>query len=169
MLDLLCPDMYVERVTDIKLDILKQKGFFYILLDLDNTIVPWGESEFIEGFEEWFEKAVLSGFNICIISNSSPGRASNLSLKLKIPFICPALKPFKRAFLKALHILKGEPSQTIMIGDQIFTDILGGKRAGFYTILVKPVHNRELFTTRMVRTLEKLVINLLKNKKKFPP
>jgi len=164
MLRFFSPGIYVNSVTELDLNELKRRGFSSILLDLDNTIVPWGEDTLIPDLEGWMARAFSMGFKACIVSNSSPRRAARISKKLDIPFICPALKPLRRSFFKALRLIGGETAGAVMIGDQIFTDVFGANRAGIFSVLVKPVHSKELFTTRIVRRFEKSLIKLLKNK-----
>ena len=125
MLKIFAPNMYRTSVGDINLKTLKEKGFRYIFIDLDNTVVPWGENYFAEGRKEWILNAVSEGFKICIVSNSSSGRCAALAGQVDLPFVCPAFKPLKRGFLKALELTGGKSSQAVMIGDQIFTDVLG--------------------------------------------
>jgi len=168
MLKLFCPDMYVLSVTDIDTDRLKERGFCYMMIDLDNTLLPWGEDSFPDEVIEWLEKSSVRGFKICIVSNASRKRVQFLAEKLNLPFICYAGKPLKGCFFKALDLMNGNVESSVVIGDQIFTDIFGGNRTGIFTILVRPVKIRELFTTRIMRKFEKMAIYLLKRKRFFP-
>ncbi len=75
-----------------------------------------------------------------------------------IPAVYKAGKPRKRAYRKAMAMLSTTPHETMMVGDQIFTDVLGGNRLGLYTILVKPIHQQEFIGTKVMRILERLVL-----------
>ena len=168
MLKLLCPSMYVTSVTDIDTALLKERGYGYIMIDLDNTLLPWGEIKFSPEVVGWVEKTISRGFKMCIVSNASGKRVKFLSEKLGVPFIYYAGKPCKGGFLRGLNLMNGNIERSVVIGDQIFTDILGGNRAGIMTVLVRPVKKKELFTTRIMREFEKMAIYLLKRRGFFP-
>jgi HAD superfamily phosphatase (TIGR01668 family) len=74
------------------------------------------------------------------------------------------VKPRRRAFRRALHIMELTSQETAVIGDQIFTDVLGGNRLGLYTILVTPISEKEFIWTRLMRKLERFVLNYLKKR-----
>jgi HAD superfamily phosphatase (TIGR01668 family) len=78
-----------------------------------------------------------------------------------IPFVSKATKPRVKGFAAAMELLGVRPEETVVVGDQIFTDILGGNRAGAYTILVVPIDPREFLGTRLVRVVERRVLNYL--------
>ncbi len=160
--------MYVKSVTDIDTDRLKEQGYCYIMIDLDNTLLPWGEITFSSEVVEWIEKAIATGVKMCIVSNASGKRVKFLSEKLGLPFIYYAGKPCKGGFFKGLNLINGDIKSSVVIGDQMFTDILGGNRTGIMTILVRPVKEREFFTTRIMRKFEKVAIYLLKRRGFFP-
>jgi len=160
----LCPHLYVNAVTDIDLHGLKTNGFSTLLFDLDNTLLGWRSKEIAPDVKAWIEKAKTLGFKLHIVSNSFRHRVDHFSTVLGIPGIAKAIKPRKSVFLEALRTVQSKPSETAFIGDQLFTDILGGKRIGLYTILVSPVDKRELFTTEIVRIPEKIILDLFKRK-----
>lgn len=158
-LKLLCPDLFVPKVEDIDLEKLKNAGFNTLIFDLDNTLLGWRASSFSSNVLEWIEKARIFDFKMCIVSNCIlKGRVYKLSKKIGIPSISKAVKPRRWAFREAIKFLNGDMKKTAIIGDQIFTDILGGNRLGVYTILVKPVDSREYFTTALQRLGEKIII-----------
>lgn len=99
---------------------------------------------------------------ICIVSNTRyPGRLRRLAEKLQVPFVKGRLKPRKSAFRPALELLGVAPERAAVIGDQIFTDILGGNRLGLYTILVRPLSRREFFGTKISRIFERMILRAL--------
>lgn len=154
----LIPDIIVENIYDINLDFLKEKGITSLVLDIDNTLVPQ-KSKFPDKMTiEWLEKVKKEGFKICLISNNTKRRVNEFKEKVGVPGIAWAIKPRKGAFKKALKILNAKPNETALIGDQIFTDIFGGKRAGLYTILVKPLSKEELGWTKLMRRAERHVL-----------
>lgn len=165
MLNYFCPDLFIDRVEDIDLTRLKSKGFDTLIFDLDNTLVGWRSKHLAQSVLDWLKKAQDLGFKMCIISNCIlKKRVSWFGEMLGIISIPKAVKPRKKAFLKALDILESTFNKTVVIGDQIFTDILGGNRLGLYTILVIPVDKREFFSTIIQRTAEKIILLRLKRK-----
>ncbi len=162
MLQLLCPRLFVNSVHQIDLEALKQTGIKGIIVDLDNTLVPWNEDAEFPKAVAWLKKVKDAGLSVCIVSNNHPRRAKTLAGTFDIPFIWQAVKPRRRAFRKAMRIMKLRQSQTAVVGDQVFTDILGGNRLGLYTILVRPLKKQEFIGTRLVRQVEKIILFTLR-------
>ncbi len=166
MFKLLYPKLYVAKLFDIDLAELQKKGICAILLDLDNTIVPRDQDCCPGEIVQWIKKAKKHGFKLCIVSNNSPARVQTLASSLAIPAVYRAVKPARRPFIQAMKLLGVAPDQTAFIGDQIFTDVLGGNRLGLYTILVAPLPGREFWATRLFsRRLEKLILCRLNRQK----
>ncbi|MDK2889287.1 MAG: putative phosphatase [Thermoanaerobacter sp.] len=166
MLKLLYPRLYVADLFEIDLVKLKDAGICAILLDLDNTIVPRDQNCFSDKVREWIGQAREQGFKLCIVSNNSPGRVRALAASLDVPAVCRAVKPARRPFIQAMKLLGVAPGQTAVIGDQIFTDVLGGNRLGLYTILVPPLPGPEFWGTRLFnRQLEKLILCHIKRQR----
>ena len=149
------PDEHVQTIVEIDTNRLKKSGIKGILIDLDNTLIPYGEKQIPEKIREAIEKIQKDGFEICIISNATKKRVKTRISFLNIPFIYNAHKPFKAGFTQAQkEILHLSPPQITIIGDQIFTDILGGNLMGFYTILVEPLNKKDFIGTKIFRMLE---------------
>lgn len=164
MLRMLCPNVYLESIYELDLEKLKKKGIKGIITDLDNTLISWGEEAIYPSLDEWFEKLKEEGFKICLVSNNSLGRVSLFSERFDIPAVPKAAKPRRRPFRQALKHLEMEPAEAAVLGDQVFTDVLGGNRMGLFTILVIPVSSREFFGTRIVRQAERFVLKSLKKR-----
>ena len=159
-LKMFLPDFSIDKVENINLERLKDLGFDSIILDLDNTLVSWKTKAITEDVKNWIKKAQSLGFKLCIVSNCLlRGRVKFFSDLLNIPFVFRAIKPRKKAFVDALKILDTVPDKTVVIGDQVFTDVLGGNRMGFLTILVVPVDKREFYITILQRTMEKILLS----------
>ncbi|MBI2265103.1 MAG: YqeG family HAD IIIA-type phosphatase [Armatimonadetes bacterium] len=156
--------MVKKSVVDVNLEELREAGYDAIIFDLDNTLVGWRAKTVPQDVTRWLERAGDLGFKMCIVSNSLVRRVTKFSELLGIPAIPKAIKPMQRPFLRALHILNAHPQKVVVIGDQVFTDVLGGNRLGSFTILVRPVDKREFFTTILFRTAEKLVLFRLRKK-----
>ena len=98
---------------------------------------------------------------MCLVSNNKKDRVSNFGRILGVPALSKARKPRRRAFREAMRIMNTRPETTAVIGDQIFTDVLGGNRLGLYTILVVPLSKQEFIGTRCMRHLERVVLKIL--------
>jgi len=157
MLKKLRPHQTEESICGIDLNCLYLRGFRSIIVDLDNTITAWNRSHITPGLTEWFRLAKQLGFKICILSNGSYRRVNVVASKLGIEVAPKKAKPMRRAFRNAINILGADPETTVVIGDQIFTDILGGNRINLYTILVNPISDKEFIGTKFSRLMEKLI------------
>ena len=160
----LYPDEFKESVYEIDYKKMYQKQFRGILFDVDNTIVFPGapaDEKSIKLFEELKEM----GFTCCLVSNNNEERVKPLSAKAGIPYIHSANKPFSNGLRKGMEKLGRESSEIFLVGDQIFTDVLGAKNTGIYCVLVKPLNKKEDIFTAMRRVLEKIVLFFYNRKK----
>ncbi|MDI7247795.1 MAG: YqeG family HAD IIIA-type phosphatase [Bacillota bacterium] len=157
---MLCPDLYVPSVREIDLSRLVARGIKGIVVDIDNTFVDWGSPDIPEKTLAFFDEARVRGLRMCVLSNNFRSRIDAICNVLGIP-AARGLKPMPSAFRAALAVLGTTPGETAVIGDQVFTDVLGGNLAGIYTILVIPTSHREFITTRIVRRLERVVLGYL--------
>jgi HAD superfamily phosphatase (TIGR01668 family) len=155
------PAEYRRSIFSIDLDKLKKMGKRAIILDLDNTMVKWNHPDPTPAVLAWLVEVKQMGFAACIVSNNSGRRVSEFADKVDIPFIPKAVKPRRQGFRHAMQTLGVSPEETVVVGDQIFTDILGGNRAGAYTILVVPIDRREFIGTKPLRMVERLVLKYL--------
>ncbi len=158
MFKLLAPDQHLDNIFELDLDHLQSLGIKGLITDMDNTLVAWNDRNISPRLEKWFAKLKQRGFRLFIISNNSRDSGGKLARELDIPAIFYAVKPRKRAFRQALEQMQLSPGQVAVIGDQIFTDVLGGNRLGLYTILVTPITEKEFIWTRLMRKLERLVL-----------
>jgi HAD superfamily phosphatase (TIGR01668 family) len=164
MIERFAPDEYVSSIFDIDLDRLSDLGIRGFIIDIDNTLVSWKTKTADSRILEWFEMLRDKGFKACILSNNTKDRVVRFTEQIRIPAVYRAAKPRKKAFEKAMALMETGPSDTAVLGDQIFTDVFGGKRLGLYTILVKPLAEKEFITTRLVRRVERIIINRLVSK-----
>lgn len=158
---MLRPAEYRRSIFAIDLAGLNQRGYRAIMLDLDNTLVRWNSPEPTPDLLTWLEQLRQHGFKACIVSNNNGSRVSEFAAKIGVPYIPKATKPRRKGFREAMALLGVTPRETVVVGDQIFTDILGGNRSGAYTILVVPIDPREFFLTRLVRRVERGVLHYL--------
>ncbi|MGI6435081.1 MAG: YqeG family HAD IIIA-type phosphatase [Syntrophomonadaceae bacterium] len=166
MINKLYPDLYVTSLIDIPLDALRRQHIRAFILDLDNTITEWNSNVIHSGVGDWFQTIKEAGFKACILSNNKEQRCLAVANHLEIPFIYKAQKPRRASFYRALEMMGVKAEETAVIGDQIFTDVLGGNRAGLFTILVTPMASREFLGTKISRAMEKIVLYRLKRKQK---
>lgn len=152
---LLIPDAILESVFMINLDELKKLNIKGLLIDIDNTLVPWGQPKMEEAFVHWIQHAKEQSFKVCLVSNARELRTRSFAELLDIPAVGQALKPLNRAFRRGMKLLGLSPGEVAVIGDQIFTDVFGGNRLGLYTILINPLSATELGATKIMRNLER--------------
>ncbi|GEN34607.1 MULTISPECIES: YqeG family HAD IIIA-type phosphatase [Aneurinibacillus] len=165
---LLLPDLHVESVYDIDLFELKKRGIKGIITDLDNTLIEWDRPDATPELVKWMKELKEQGFAVVIVSNNRRTRVSKVAEPLGVPFIHQAKKPTSSAFRRATHQMGLSVHETVVIGDQLFTDVLGGKRMGFYTILVVPVAQSDGLITRFNRRMEKVALNWMRKRGKIP-
>jgi len=150
------PNQYVPSIYKINLEELKEKGMKAIIVDLDNTLVESDRRDATPFLIEWLQQTQRLGFQVIIVSNNNETRVSQFAIPLQIPFIHRARKPLSSSFRKAMIELNTDVSCTVMIGDQLLTDVLGGNRLGLYTILVVPISKTEGFFTKVNRRVERI-------------
>ena len=165
---LLIPDLHVTSVYDIDLVQLKQRGVRGIITDLDNTLIEWDRPDATPELIEWIKKLKEHGFSVVIVSNNNETRVSKVAEPLGVPYIHQAKKPTTNAFRKAARLMELPVGETVVIGDQLFTDVLGGNRMGLYTILVVPVSQTDGLITRFNRGLERVALNWMRKRGKIP-
>ncbi len=158
MLKALKPDQHLNDIFELDAKYLQSLGIKGIISDMDNTIVPWNNRNLNPRLVEWFAMLKKMGFKLFIISNNSKDSGGQLAFELGIPAIFYAVKPRRRAFRKALEHMQLSSKEVAVIGDQIFTDVLGGNRLGLHTILVTPISEKEFIWTKLMRLLERIVL-----------
>ena len=160
MFKILKPKVYIDSVYNIDLKKLKKiKKIKGIIVDLDNTLVAWGEKEVSQKVIDWVKEAKKLGLKICIVSNTNSKRVAEFAKIFNIPYHSKYFKPFSIAFNNGLKILDTKKSETVVIGDQIFTDMWGGNKLKLLTILVVPIVKKDSIGTFLHRNLEKIIIS----------
>lgn len=162
------PNFYFHRVYDISPSFLANHGIKGLILDVDNTLALAEHPDPYEGVDGWIRLMRENNIRMVILSNNWSSRVEKLAKKLDLPYVSAAMKPFRFRFPKALKILKLQKSQVAMVGDQVFTDILGGNSFGVYTVLVEAFSFKEEDNPlmRMKRKAEKKIIEEAKKKAK---
>ncbi len=157
MLKRFYPTHYFESVKHIDYDALLKNGRKSLIFDLDNTLAPFDIVEpndeiiqFINGLKE-------KGFKVCLVSNNKGKRVEIFNQKLGLPIVSKAGKPKLGGITRAINLLESKKEECVMIGDQMFTDVWVGNRLGIVSILVKPIANRDEFTVKLKRGVERQV------------
>lgn len=155
------PKGYFKRVSEISTEYLKENNIKGLILDVDNTLIDYYKN-MSEDTIKWANELKHNGIKMCILSNSNKKeKVREVAQKLELEYIYFGIKPFKRGFKKAKQILGLENSEIAVIGDQIFTDVIGANRMKMYSILVDPIEEKDILVTLIKRPIENYI------KKKF--
>ncbi|MCF2555259.1 YqeG family HAD IIIA-type phosphatase [Faecalicatena contorta] len=161
MFDMFFPDRYVASTYVIEFEKLYEQGYRGLIFDIDNTLVPHGAPADKRAIE-LFEKLRSLGYDTCLISNNQEPRVEPFAQAVGSKYVFDAHKPSTRNYRKAMELMGTDQSNTIFIGDQLFTDVWGAKRSGIRNILVKPIHPKEEIQIVLKRYLEKIVLYFYK-------
>lgn len=160
MMKKLIPDYYFDSIFDVDIDELEKLGVKGLIIDIDNTLVPYEIAEPTSEVREWLDKIVKRGLQIALVSNNNLSRVTIFNNTLGHYAFHSSKKPLKKSCKKAMEAMKTIPENTVIIGDQIFTDIFVGRRCKLkLAILVKPIKSRSGPFTKVKRILEKPIIN----------
>lgn len=157
-MSLLRPDDVIDHVTQITPEFLAARGLRGLLLDLDNTLVPYGSYDEVHDMIRWASELRQASIRLYLLSNATSRRAAFWLDKLGFAGVGMAGKPNPQAYRRAMNELQLPPTQVGMVGDQLFTDVLGGNLCGLHTVLVRPLMGNALPHTRAARTLERAVL-----------
>ena len=139
------PAIITDALTDITPDILEERGIRLLMLDFDNTIVPYTTSIPEPLMEQWLLDMKQTDIQLCVVSNSKKNRVKIFCDNYGIPCITHANKPFTRGIRECLAKFNIPASQAALVGDQIYTDTLGANAAGVTPILVKAIDNHNFW------------------------
>lgn len=160
----LYPKEYYGTTFAIDFQTYFAKGYKAALFDIDNTIVGH-DAPYDDNAVSFFEGLKKTGFKVCLISNNDEERVKPFADGVGAEYIYGAGKPKADGFERALKLLDCEKSETLFVGDQIFTDIWGANNAGIYSILVKPLGSDPVFRIKLKRAGEKIILHCYKNSK----
>jgi len=154
----LSPDYYYSSVLDIDLALLASRGVTTLLIDLDNTLLPRDSDVIPQDIKAWAANLESKGFRACLVSNNWHDRVSLVAQELGFELVAKAVKPLPFAFLVALRRMGSKRRQAAVIGDQMFTDVLGGKMTGITTVLIAPLSSADLPHTLFLRRIERMLL-----------
>ncbi len=141
----LLPRIIVPALTDVSPELLHSRGVKLLMLDFDNTIVPYTTSTPTEKMKTWLEEMVKSDIQLCVVSNSHKDRVKIFCAQYGIDCITHANKPFSKGIRECLAKYQCDPKECALVGDQIFTDTLGANCTGVTSILVKAIDNHNIW------------------------
>lgn len=154
-MDNFIPDMYQKSIYHINYDKLKEDGIKCLLFDLDNTCVPFKDTEPNKKLIDLFETLKDMDFKVIIFSNATKKRLTPFKNGLRVDCSASSRKPNSKKLLKVIKMFNYTLPEVAIIGDQLYTDILGGNRVGIKTILVNPMSKDDMLFTKMFRFMEK--------------
>ncbi|MDO5293092.1 MAG: YqeG family HAD IIIA-type phosphatase [bacterium] len=161
MLQKFYPEKWVTSTYSIDFAKLYKEGYRGLLFDIDNTLVKHGEDATEEAVR-LFKRLKDMGFEVCLISNNQIERVERFNKEIKVNYIYNAHKPSRKNYLKAMELMHTDLTNTMFIGDQLFTDVYGAKRCGMHHILVEPIDKNEEIQIVLKRYLERIVLHFYK-------
>ena len=162
MFNMFFPDVYVDSVHEVDFEAFKEKGYKAVLFDIDNTLVCHGAPATPE-IIDFFEKLRGMGYQAMVMSNNKEPRVKSFAEAVGgIGYVYKANKPAPKSYLYCMKVMNSDISNTLFVGDQLFTDVWGAKRCGIHSILVKPIDKKEEFQIVLKRYLERVVLHFYK-------
>lgn len=154
---ILYPNDFLKSVTEISYDYLNERKIRALILDVDNTLIDF-DRRLSPEIIEWANNLKSNGIKMIILSNSNhKEKVKEVANKLNIKYEYFGMKPLKKGFKKVQKILKIENKNIAVVGDQIFTDIIGANRMKMYSILVEPIAEKDFFVTKIKRPIENYI------------
>lgn len=151
----LTPTALKPRATVIAPEFLLRLGARAVLLDVDNTIAAYTSHEPVPGAVEWTKDLLRAGLRVVIVSNNYKERVAPFAARFGLPYISFAMKPLPFGYLRASRRMGVEPENCVVIGDQIFTDVVGANLCGMKSVLLSPLELEAGFTFRLRRFFER--------------
>lgn len=154
---LLKPDIKLHGITDITVELLNKFNIKALLLDVDNTMSTHHGTVLTDGLPEWISYMQQSGIKLMVLSNSKKHRIAPFAKRIGLPFISLGCKPLPTGYMRGVKALGEKRKNVAIVGDQIFTDVLGGNAVGVKTILLTPIKLEDGFSFKVRRNLEKKI------------
>ena len=141
----LLPRMILHHLTDVRADVLRARGITFLMMDFDNTIVPYTTNVPTAQMTAWLQQMQASGIGLCVVSNSKKPRVVEFCRQYGLACITHAKKPFSRGIRECLTRFSLAPTHCALVGDQIYTDVLGANCAGVQSILISAIDNHTIW------------------------
>lgn len=152
------PHLKCDRITDITLEDIKNLGVTALLLDVDNTMSTHHGMQLTDGLTEWLSQIQAGGIKLIVLSNSKQKRVEPFAEKIGLPFISLALKPLPLGYFRAAKKVHEKRKNVAIVGDQLFTDMLGGWLSGTKKVLLTPILLEDKPSFIIRRKLEKKIM-----------
>lgn len=163
---ILYPNEHFDKVEQITIEFLQKNKIKALILDVDNTLIDYNR-KMEESIIDWAKKMKGQGIKLYILSNTNhKEKVEEVANRLEIPYQNLAKKPLKMGFLKVQKELAEKPENIGVVGDQIFTDVIGGNHCNMFTILVEPIDKKDFWYTAWKRPLENKIKENYKQKTK---
>lgn len=150
--------IYHRRITEITVEELQQNGITALMLDVDNTLSTHHGTVLVRGLRQWLEMIQLGGIKLIVVSNSKHKRIAPFAKKVDLDFVSLACKPLPFGYKKAIKRIGCTAGEVAIVGDQLFTDILGANAIGIKSILVRPVKLETGWSFKVRRYFEKKIL-----------
>lgn len=160
MFRFLYPKEFLPSVYKVTADKLKKLNIDTLVFDIDNTLVPYWIKVPDEKLKNYFKSLTDNGIKIAVLSNSKEQRSKTFCTPVNMPYVFRAGKPGTKGFDMLMSKIGSKPENTAIVGDQIFTDVWCGNKAGAYSILVKQVSPKDELITAPKRPFEKIIIKM---------
>lgn len=153
------PTFWVKSVLQLDEEFLRKNGVKALVLDMDNTLSMHGNPKAEKGVDEWLDKMRSLGIKMRVVSNNTNRRVAPLAAMLGLEFTANGAKPLTFGVNRAVRAMGVSKSETLVVGDQIFTDVMAGNLAGIRTVLVEPFHLEKTWSFRLKRRIESVVFH----------
>lgn len=151
------PDEYLDSTYEIDFETLYQKGYRGVIFDIDNTLVPHGAPADGRAIA-LFDHLHKTGYRTMLLSNNREPRVKSFAEEVSTPYLYRSGKPKRKGYVQAMEQMGTNERTTLLVGDQLFTDVWGAKRSNIHAILVKPIHPKEEIQIVLKRCLERIVL-----------
>lgn len=149
------PNIKFHGITDITVEVLNKYDINALLLDIDNTMSTHHGTVLTDGLTDWLAAMQQSGIKLMVLSNSKRFRVEPFAKRIGLPYISTACKPLPLGYLRGVKAFEEKRKNVAIVGDQMFTDVLGGKVVGVKTILLTPIKPEDGWSFKLRRRLEK--------------
>lgn len=155
MLEKFVPDGIYDKFDDITPEYLSGIGIRAVISDIDNTLAPYEVEEPTDRIADWISSLLAAGIRVALISNNGAERVERFNRSLGLPAYPDAGKPKRKYILIAMKELGAAPEETLVLGDQVFTDVFAGKRVGAKAFFVPPIRDKKTLFFRFKRFMER--------------
>ena len=162
----LVPDYKFNTFNELTVEFLKENSIKGVILDIDNTLEPYEHPTPGEHVEKWLGELRDAGIGCAFVSNNNKERVEIFNSTLNLPAFPKAGKPFKKNVVRAMKIIGSDKTNTVLMGDQIFTDVWAARNSGVMAVLVPPINDKKDVLTKFKRLLERPILKKYEKRKR---